>query len=127
MKNLIKLLIVTLSVVAFSCAGDSPETVAKQFMEHFKNQDYEKAKELGTENTKKMIDFIAGMQSLSAGTEDSTANEMEGAVMKDFKCEEVATDTVSCTYKIEQDGEVSESTIDLVKQDGKWLVDMKKE
>lgn len=119
MKNLVKLSLVVLAVLALASCGNksnTPEAVAEKFLNHLNAQEYAEAKELGTEATGEYLDMMASLSEMAPD------EEVEAAEITDLKCEEKES-TATCTYK--SDGE--ENTINLVKEEDKWLVDMKKE
>lgn len=122
MKHLSKLaLLLIVSFAMLACGGsDDPGKVAEKFLTHLNKQEYEEAKKLGTESTVLtigMIESMSGMAESFGGSAESEDIELE---MGDC---EVDGDKAKCTYT--SNGE--ESTINLVKKDGDWLVDMKKE
>ncbi len=120
MKILQKLAIVLLlSVTMIGCGGDSPSDVATAFLTAMAKNDYTKAGEYGTENTKKMMSMIAGFSAMAP--QEPKFEKFE--VLK----EEIKGDTATVTFKTFK-GETEEDAppFDLVKVDGKWLVDMKK-
>lgn len=120
MKQLLKLGFVLLAaVVLFNACGGSgdPKPVAEKFLKHLNAQEYDKAKEYATESTATLLDMMAGMSDMA--DEDATAEETE-IVMGECT---VDGDNATCNYTA--DG--AEESIDLVKQDGEWKVDMKKE
>lgn len=119
MKKLFSLVIVAIVIVAVSACGgkkNTPEAVAEKFLNHLNKKEYAEAKKLGTENTKQMLDM---MESLSSMGGDKEVKEVK---IENLKCE-TTEDKSHCTYT--SDGK--EEVLDLVKQDGNWLVDMKKE
>ena len=121
MKKLFSLVIVAIVIVAVSACGgkkNTPEAVAEKFLGHLNKKEYAEAKKLGTENTKQMLDM---MESFSGMDKDKKA-EVKDVKIENLKCE-TTDDKAKCTYT----AEAKEQTIDLVKQDGNWLVDMKKE
>jgi hypothetical protein len=121
MKKLLKLTVVLTTIVAFAaCSGssDNPKDVAKEFLTHLNKKEYEKAKALGTENTVQMIEMIKSFSGMSEEKEGEEPKKIEN-----LACE-VDGDKAVCTYNLE--GE-EEDKLELVKKDGKWLVDMKKE
>lgn len=127
MKNLMRIALVLL-VAAFigACGGgsDNPEAVAEEFLTHLGNQDYEKAKELGTENTVAMITMIESMSGMAEEMGGEGQEEVKGLPDDfDMKGCEVDGDKATCTYTAEG----KEESIDMLKVDGKWKVDMKKE
>ena len=115
MKKLFQLAAVLLTVVILgSCAGTtSPEKVAEKFVNHLNKREYAEAKALGTESTAQMVSFLEQFPSDEA---------VEDIIVEDMNCE-ITGDTAICTYTANGEKE----TIELVKKDDKWLVDMKKE
>jgi hypothetical protein len=119
MKKLFSLVIVAIVMVAISACGgkkNTPEAVAEKFLGHLNKKEYAEAKKLGTENTKQMLDMMESFAGM-----DKKA-EVKDVKIENLKCE-TTEDKAKCTYT----AEAKEETIELVKQDGNWLVDMKKE
>jgi hypothetical protein len=119
MKKLFSLVIVAIVIVAVSACGgkkNTPEAVAEKFLGHLNKKEYAEAKKLGTENTKQMLDMMESFAGAGAKT------EAKDVKIENLKCE-TTEDKAKCTYT----AEAKEETIELVKQDGNWLVDMKKE
>jgi hypothetical protein len=119
MKNLLKLAVVAIIVVAINACGsktDTPEAVAEKFLGHLNKKEYSEAKKLGTEQTGQMIDM---MESFGSAGGDQEKKDVK---IENMKCTPT-DDKAACTYT--SDGK--EEKIELVKKDGKWLVDMKKE
>lgn len=120
MKNMFKLAIIAVIVVAINACGgkkDTPEAVAEKFLNHLNKKEYAEAKKLGTEQTGQMIDMMESFSTIGGATEEKKESKIEN-----LKCD-TKEDKSTCTYTA--DGK--EEKIDLVKKDGKWLVDMKKE
>lgn len=123
MKKLFSLVMVAIVIVAISACGgkkNSPEAVAEKFLNHLNKKEYAECKKMGTDNTKQMIEMMesfAGMNKKEEGKEEAKEVKIEN-----MKCE-TTDDKAKCTYTAEG----KEETIELVKQDGNWLVDMKKE
>lgn len=113
MKTLAKVLTVLVVLAMFaSCAKKGPEQVAEKFLNHLSKQEFAEAKKYATESTQKMLDFLSQFPE----------QEVKETKIENLKCTEEA-DKAKCTYTA--DGK--EESIDLVKVDGKWLVDMQKE
>jgi len=115
MKKLWKLAIVLVAVVVVNACGpnkNSPEYVAETFLKHMNKKEYAEAKKLGTEAT---VQFLEGK-------EQDTSIVAKDAKIENMKCV-VTGETAICNYKIDGNDE----TINLVKSEDKWLVDMKKE
>ena len=90
--------------------------VAMKFTKYIVNEEYEKAAELGTSDTKQMINFMAMM-----------AGDGEKSSGKSPKIKHVSTkiDGDNAVVVLSSAGE--EQEISLVKIDGKWLVQMEKD
>lgn len=96
-----------------SCQSkNSPEYVADKFLTHLSNGEFEEASEYATEETGQMLSMAA-----------TFAGEMmeEREKHEDLTCE-IEGDKAKCTYTVGEEID----TIDLVKQDGKWLVHQEK-
>ena len=122
MKKLMSIGFVLLfSFFMVSCGGssDNPQDVAIEFMDALGDQDYDKAKDLGTENTIMMIGMIESMASMAPEGEDS--EEMGEITWGET---EIDGDNATCFYSTE---DKADQQVDLVKVDGDWKVDMKKE
>ena len=125
MKKLMSIGFVLLfSFFMISCDGgsDNPQDVAKEFLTALADQDYDKAKELGTENTAMMIGMIESMASMAPeGEADAGMGEMDDITWGET---EIDGDKAVCRYA---SPDQADQKLDLVKVDGKWKVDMKKE
>lgn len=106
-----------------SCASKSdPKEVALNYLNALKSLDYEGAKKFSTPETGKMLDMLA---SFSGMLPDSMKEQAKGikVAIKDAKEEgEKCTVTFTSTDKPE-----SEEKLNLVKKDGKWLVNSSKD
>ena len=102
---------------------NKPEVVAVSFIKHLSAFEFDKAKALGTQNTCNMIDILQSLYDL--GIKQGT--DM-GQISKEVEVEVVRVavdgDAAVVTY-LDENGK--EQTIDLIKEKGKWLVDLKKE
>jgi hypothetical protein len=121
MKNTCKLL--TFSLIAFlivSCSqGEGPEVVAKDFIDAISAEDFDKAKEFATDESKEYIDFFK----LANGMKGKNKEDAEKLVVKDLKCKIEGDTSAVCTFLR---GEKEEG-LHLKKTSGKWLVSMQKE
>jgi len=102
-----------------SCGGgDSPKSVAENFLKAMNKMDYETAKKYGSEDTGRLLDMMSGFANMIP---DSARQEKSFEI----KNEKIDGDKATVTYV--QSGEVGEQTLDLVKIDGKWKVAMSKD
>jgi len=116
MKHLSKLAIALVVLFAINAckSGDKPEQVAEKFLKHMDKKEYADAKKLATDESATVIDQVG---SFDLGAKPTKEAKIEGMTCK------TEGDKSNCTYK--KDG--TDGKIDLVKKDGKWLVDFKKE
>ncbi len=128
MKKLVSLLLVVVAVIAFNSCGKktSPEAVATDYLKAVNALKFDEAKKFVTEESKATIDFMAQMTTM--GGEEAKKKAAEAKIeIKDMKCE-TKDDAADCTCKLVSEGkEEKEEKIHLVKKDGKWLVEQKKE
>lgn len=113
------LLSLATTVLLAACGGGgdmTPTQVAEKYLTHLNKMEFKEAKAYGTEKTAGMLDLMAGMASMMPKNE-SASFKISG--------ETIEGDKATVTYRT--DGKDADETLTLVKQDGKWLVDMAKE
>lgn len=120
MKKVFQFAAIALVAVMVSCSGgNGPEGSAKGYLNALMAEDFEKAKEFSTEDTKGMLDFMKSLSSMGGEKKEATKKEY-----KDLKCTVDAGDsTAVCNYKVEDKDE----KINLKKTGDKWMVHMPKE
>lgn len=120
------LLFAMASIGLFGCSlGNSPEKSATAFMQHLQNLEPTKAKEYADINTSKLLNFMeSAIGNLSAKQKDGFKAL--------FKLDEISTKAQKCTTQENTaqclmccDANGNTYTLDLVLQEGKWLVSMK--
>jgi hypothetical protein len=120
-KVLLSLTAVLVLAVSFvSCNSNSPKTSADKFMTGLLHYDYDAAKSVSTEETKKMIDLMAQFSAMMPDSVKQAAKKVKVNI-KDSKEE---GDKAVVTYTTSDDP--AEKKLNLVKQDGKWLVQYSK-
>lgn len=127
MKKVVSLLLVVVAMVAFnSCKkSETPEAVAEKYLKAIGTQKFDDAKALVTEESKATVDFMAQM--VTMGGEEAKKAAAEAKVeIKDMKCD-TKGDASDCTCKVNDGKKEEEQKLHLVKKDGKWLVEQKKE
>jgi hypothetical protein len=127
MKKVVSLLLVVVAIVAFnSCKkSDTPEAVAEKYLKAIGTQKFDDAKALVTEESKATVDFMAQMATMG-GEEAKKAAATAKVEVKDMKCE-TKGEAADCTCKVNDGKKEEETKLHLVKKDGKWLVEQKKE
>ena len=107
---------------AKGCGGGSPESVAVKFAERLSAQDFEGASKLCTKETGALFVAMGGMMK-----DDADFKKQKGAKFTVNACKidgDSATVSLKCTLK---SGETDDDKINLVKQDGDWKVNIKKD
>lgn len=134
MKKNTLFLLIGLITVACLCGGiaactttkvkaKSPEGVATKFLKCLSNYEFDKCRELGNDNTDKMIDMLEVLKDLS---KEKGADSLFVKKDRTITIKNTAIDgKVAVVSYLDETGK--EQRLDMVKEDGKWLVDMKKE
>lgn len=91
----------------------TPEQVAEKFLEYWEYGKYEEAKKLGTESTHEILESLKAFGEL---------DDPEPRDISNIECE-IEGELAKCTYLADDE----KGEIYLVKEEGKWLVDMTKE
>ena len=116
-KFLFSLLAIFVMVVSLTgCSKNGPKSVAEKFLEGLYHYDYETAKEVSTDETKKMLDLMAEFSARVPESEKQEAKKIKIDI-KDVKEE---NDTALVTYTLSDDPK--EKKVRLVKQKGEWMV-----
>lgn len=117
MKKLFKLAVVAFAVISFNAckSTDTPDKVAEKFLNHLNKKEFAEAKKIATAESAAMIDMQESFSKMGG-------EQTKEAKIENMKCKEEG-EKATCEYT--KDGEAEK--LDLVKKDGKWLVDMKKE
>ena len=117
MKKLLTLAVVALAVITMNAckSSDTPDKVAEKFLGHINKKEFTDAKKLATPESAASIDMLESFSKM--GGEQTKETKVEN-----IKCKEDG-EKAACDYT--ENGEAKK--LDLVKKDGKWLVEMKKE
>ena len=117
MKKLLTLAVVALAVITMNAckSTDAPDKVAEKFLGHINKKEFKDAKSLATPESAASIDMLESFSKM--GGEQTKESKTEN-----MKCE-TKGDSATCNYT--ENGEAKK--LQLVKKDGKWLVEMKKE
>ena len=119
MKNLFNR-VIAFVILAFviGCSGNSPKSVADNFLKAMNKMDFEGAKKYGTEDTGKMLDMLSGFMKMMP---DSSKKETHSQIIS----EAIDGDKATVTYKDEKNE--GEQVLNLVKIDNQWKVSMNKD
>lgn len=123
LKELVFALLLVASLLLFSCnRGDSPHAIAESYLGFLNTNDFERAKDLGTEETDRLMDMMSGFKKMMA---DSVMEEHNYVIVS----EKIEGNVANFIYedKMVSSGDTDKHSLTLVKEDGKWLVAMNKE
>jgi hypothetical protein len=117
MKKLLTLAVIALAVITINAckSSDTADKVAQKFLDHINKKEFTDAKKLATPESAASIDMLESFSKMGG-------DQAKAAEVKDLKCKEDG-EKAACDYT--ENGEAKK--LDLVKKDGKWLVEMKKE
>jgi len=104
-----------------ACNQNTPKQAAEQFLSSTYRYDFETAKKVSTEKTKKMVDMY---EQFAQNLPDSVKKKF-GQIKYDIKSVKEDSATAYVTYTTSEYPQ--EQTLHLVKQKGKWLVEWTKE
>lgn len=109
-------LLFTLLLAACGGGSDSPSDVATKFLNHTNKMEFKEAKKYATKSTGDILDMVGGMAAMMPKEDPKT-----------FKILNETIDGEKATVTYRTDGKEEDETLNLVKEDGKWLVNMSKE
>ena len=117
------LAIAMIAITVVSCGSkNDPKEVALNYLNALKSMDYEGAKKFSTPETGKMLDMLA---SFSGMMPDSLKEQAKGIKVT---VKEAKEEGDNCVVKFtSSDKPENEETLNMVKKDGKWLVNMTKD
>ena len=116
-----KLLLLCCVIFFAGCSPENPKTTAKNFLTAAAEMNYQEAKKYATPTTGKLLDMLAAVE---AYTPDSVRQKMmsDFTVMEEYS----RTDTTSIVlYHLKNSA--TDQILNMVKRDGKWLVNISKE
>jgi hypothetical protein len=114
-------LLLVSGVMLISCNKSSPKDVAKEWLTDFYHQDYDAAKKLSTEDTKKMMTTLQGFTN---ALPDSVKQRAK-AVSINIKSVKEDGNNATVTFTTSEDPK-EQPPLKLVKQNDKWLVQFSK-
>ncbi len=127
-KLLLSFATIILFAAAFTgCNSNSPKAAADKFLTNLYHMNYDEAKNVSTDETKKMLDMIAQFSSMAPDSVKETAKKIKVDI-KDVKEEgDNATVTYTASDPNNKDAAGTEQKIAMVKQNGKWLAQWDKQ
>lgn len=104
-----------------SCSSNSPKASAEKFLTNLYHMDYKEAKTVATEDTKKILDMMEQFSSMMPDSAKDNAKKIKVTI----KDEKIDGDKAVVTYTTSES--TTEQKVDLVKENGKWLVKYSKQ
>ena len=110
-----------LTGIFIGCSPENPKSVANKFLSAAAEMNYQEAKQYATSSTGKLLDMLAGAE---AYTPDSVKKKMMANFM--IVDEYSRTDSTSVVlYHVKNSD--TDQVLNMVKRNGKWLVNISKE
>ena len=110
-----------LAISLVSCSSNSPKASAEKFLNNLYHMDYKEAKTVATEDTKKILDMMEQFSSMMPDSAKDNAKKIKVTI----KDEKIDGDKAIVTYTTSES--TTEQKVDLVKENGKWLVKYSKQ
>lgn len=105
-----------------------PESVAKAYFEALTRLDFEGAKQYGTKDTKDVLDMLKSMMDvLDEEQKKQALADLEKNKVQKVMCKATENGEQECSYCCDEAGKFMETPVHLVKEEGRWLVDIPKE
>ncbi len=123
MKRIVKIIsIITVVLMLFACSKNKPDKVAKAFLSSLYKMEYDSAKTLCTNESFGYIEYKKLIDSYVTSIESTPTDK----IIIDITETKVEGNNAECKYKISGVPDLPKEvqTIDLIKKDGKWLVDL---
>lgn len=120
-KHIVALLAIIFTVALTSCSKNSPEAVADKFLTSFYHMEYDKAREVATEDAKELVNLMEQFAMQQPDSVKQNAKKIKIDII------EVKEDGDKATAKYSVSTEPGEQTLRLVKQNGQWLVSHSKQ
>jgi len=113
--------LIFVNVFFAGCSHENPKSVANKFLAAAADMNYEEAKKYATPGTGKLLDMLAGAE---AYTPDSVKKRMmyNFTIVKEYSRTDTSTIVL---YHIKNSD--TDQILNLVKRNGKWLVNISKE
>jgi PDZ domain-containing secreted protein len=119
--SIIALVMISMTIVSCGSKND-PKAVALNYLNALKSLDYEGAKKFSTPETGKMLDMLSSFSSMMPDSMKEQTKKIK------IEIKEAKEEGDKCTVKfVSSDKPESEEVLNMVKKDGKWLVNMGKD
>ncbi len=122
MKKILSFVAAAVLVITIaSCGSNSPKASAEKFLNSFYHMEYKEAKEVSTEETKKVLDMIEQFSTMMPDSSKQSAKKIKIEI-KDVKEE---GDNATVTYTTSEN--TQEQKLTMKKENGKWLANYSKQ
>jgi hypothetical protein len=124
MKRILKaiLILIVPIILLSSCSKNTPKQVAETWLNGFNHMDFESAKKVSTDDTKRLLGELEQMTNKVA---DSNKKELKKIIVTIKDIKKVDSTHAIATY-ITSDNPGRDQALNLVQQNGKWLVQFSK-
>lgn len=125
MKKVIAVLALASMSLFVACSGNGPEGTAEKFVLHSTKGEFEEAKKYGTESTGRLLSMAEAL----GGEKIAEMKEKNKDAKVDIISSEVKDTTAVVKYKVTgmEGNDGTERSLNLVKRDNDWKVNMSKE
>jgi Domain of unknown function (DUF4878) len=125
MKKIFLSIAVIASITLFSCGGGNsskPSDVAMAFLTAMNKADYETAKKLGTDDTKKLLEMTATFTAMMPDSVKKLSASKKVEIVG-----EPTMDGDKAVVNYKESDSPEQKSLNLVKKEGKWLVQQSKD
>src|SRR5690606_17615403 len=125
MKKVIAVLALASMSLFVACSGNGPEGTAEKFVLHSTKGEFEEAKKYGTESTGRLLSMAEAL----GGEKIAEMKEKNKDAKVEIISSEVKDTTAVVKYKVTgmEGNDGTERSLNLVKRDNAWKVNMSKE
>jgi len=125
MKKVIAVLALASMSLFVACSGNGPEGTAEKFVLHSTKGEFEEAKKYGTESTGRLLSMAEAL----GGEKIAEMKEKNKDAKVEIISSEVKDTTAVVKYKVTgmEGNDGTERSLNLVKRDNDWKVNMSKE
>lgn len=120
-NHIVAIAAIFFTIALVGCSSNSPKAVADKFLTSFYHMEYDKAREVSTEEAKELVNL---MEQFALQQPDSVKQNAKKINVDIIDVKEEG-DKATVTYSVST--EPGEQTLKLVKQNGQWLVSHSKQ
>lgn len=122
-NRIITVFAVAFMLIATGCNTNAPDAVAEKFLNAFYHMEYDKAREVSTDEAKELVNLMEQFATQQPDSVKQNAKKKQITILNTQESED--GDKAEVTYTVS--GEPGEQKLKLVKQNGQWLVSHSKQ